>query len=142
MALTVGVNSYVTVAEAEAYLGDSIGHEVFLALPAKESTLVAAYRQITAMCGKTFPAAGSSLPVPQAIKDAQCEVASLMASSGSVSGEAGNNLTLLKAGSAQLNFGKSSSSKKSIFETPVIMGLLADYCCCAGGSAMVPMERG
>lgn len=71
MALVVGENSWLTVAEAEPYFSTRIGSSEYWCSGAdKEAALITAYNQLNG-CGLfNFPT-----EVAQAMKDAQCEQA-------------------------------------------------------------------
>lgn len=71
MALTVGENSWVTVAEADTYFSSRLGSsEHWCSGAEKETALITAYNQLNG-CGLfSFPA-----DVAQVMKNAQCEQA-------------------------------------------------------------------
>jgi hypothetical protein len=73
MALTVGVNSWVTVAEADTYLADKWGASDWATLtnPQKESLLISAYRWIQSKMDYSISPASTSA----AVKAAQIELA-------------------------------------------------------------------
>ena len=74
MALTVGTNSWVTVAEADTYLGDRVGvSQYWDAIAEKAAALVTAYRWLVGSGEFAFPTT-----VTQIMKDAQCEYALFM----------------------------------------------------------------
>jgi hypothetical protein len=73
MALTVGVNSWVTVAEADAYLADKYGAGDWAGLPnaTKESLLITSYRWIQRLQDYSISPASTNIKV----KSAQIELA-------------------------------------------------------------------
>ena len=71
MALAVGTNSWISVADANTYFGDRVGVTNYWCSGAeKEEALVTAWRWLTGCSDYTFPATAV-----QAMKDAQCEYA-------------------------------------------------------------------
>lgn len=75
MALTLGVNSWVTVAQADAFLGDRIGTAPWFALEetatepgeeSKETYLTTAYQWLSGAYG-----IGADAAAPQSLQDAQ-----------------------------------------------------------------------
>lgn len=150
MALAVGVNSYVTVAEADTYFLDRYGYDLWspLSNTAKEQALVSACLQMDAMCEwygyptdpdqeLAFPRDGETT-VPDAVKNAQCEIAYMIVVKGSSLSEisvgaAENPLSELKAGSVGLKF--DTSKNTNITEAPLVSAytsaLLAPYGDCA-----------
>lgn len=68
MALTVGVNSWVTVVEADAYFSERWGASEWSTLTnnQKEQLLITAYRWIQAQAGYTISAAATADKVKQA----------------------------------------------------------------------------
>lgn len=74
MAIIVGTNSWVTIAEANAYLADKWGASAWTGLDAdtqKTPLLISAYRWIRRMTGYATP----ETTTDQNLKDAQCEAA-------------------------------------------------------------------
>lgn len=71
MPIDVGTNSWVTEAEADAYLEDRVGASLYWASGVdKEGALITAYRWLKANPNLNIPATAT-----QAVKDAQCEYA-------------------------------------------------------------------
>lgn len=73
MALTVGTNSWVTVAEADTYFDERFGASAWAALPnaTKEQLLISAYRWIQAQSLFTIAASSTA----EIVKQAQMETA-------------------------------------------------------------------
>lgn len=73
MPITVGVNSWVTIAQADAYLATKYGAGAWAALSVADKTalLVTAFNLIRRQSGYDIAATSTD----QAVKDAQCEVA-------------------------------------------------------------------
>jgi len=71
--LIVGTNSWVTLAEANAYLATRYGASAWAALPnaTKEALLITAYNLLRLQTGYSLPAASTSA----LLKSAQCETA-------------------------------------------------------------------
>lgn len=126
-ALVVGTNTYVTLAEANTYLADSVRAAAwdFLDDGTKAQCLITATRifQKQAWSGEKtnpaqalfFPATGltdkqglsvDSSVVPQQVKDAECEFAFDLSQDSSLetSGGTGSNVQSLGAGSARISY--------------------------------------
>lgn len=129
-------NSYVTLAEANAYAADSFSGDAFLALSNadREKCLRQATRQIdrnrfqgvqgTTRQALAFPRAypynsdrptlSTALEIPSAVKDAQCEQALYLASNALTGGSSrrsklqSEGVTSFRVGSAAETFGRGS----------------------------------
>jgi len=140
MPITPGVNTYVTVQEADDYFLARYGYESWALLDelVKEQALVSAFSQMNAMCKwYTVP----TDPYPQGMKDAQCEIAYAITVTGSTSTDAGDPLSELKAGSVTLKFEAGSGSNPLVND--ITSQLLAEYGMCSassGGTSIIPME--
>jgi len=138
--ITVGVDTYVTVLEADAYFSARYGYEswALLAETIKEQALVSAFSQMNAMC-RWFE--DMSDPYPQDVKDAQCEIAYAITVTGSTSTDGGDPLTELKAGSVTLKFEAGSTNNPLVSD--LTSSLLADYGLCSGSGStkLVPIWR-
>ncbi|RLC88516.1 MAG: hypothetical protein DRJ03_02595 [Chloroflexi bacterium] len=152
--ITVGVDTYVTVLEADTYFAARYGYESWALLdePTKEKALISAAQQLDLQCAwygsrvddeqlLAFPRTPDADPVPQAIKDAQCEIAFAITTTGSTSTDGGDPLTELKAGSVTLKFEASSTGNPLI--SNMTSSMLAPYGLCGGSGStkLVPMER-
>ena len=128
MPIVVGTNSYVTRAEADAYLGDSArAADLWRVLTGaqKDRALITATRVMQTIAwngAKTdanqdlaFPRTGltdregnpvDSASVPQEIKDGQCELAFDISQDPTVasSSDSGSNVSSVQAGSAAVSF--------------------------------------
>ena len=142
MGLVVGENSYVDVAEADAYYADRLGAEKWGTYIEKESALITAATLLDSLCQwygyptdpdqeMVFPQDGET-EVPKDIKTAQLEICLEMvnqdASSFTMSSEV---LSKLKAGSVTLEWFQSQ------FVIPVVnsvaKSLLIPYGMCSFG---------
>jgi hypothetical protein len=152
MTATVGTNSYVTEAEATAYFADKYGYDSWVAETNKEGALVSACQHLDNMCQwfgnkvlstqvLEFPRYPDAEPVPQDVKDAQCEIAYNIVATGSTTTEADDPLTELKAGSVLLKFDVKSPNNPLIND--LTTQLLAPYGLCPGnsGTKIIPMMR-
>ena len=149
MTLEVGTNSYVTVAEADAYFADLYDRDKWASEANKEGALISATQQLDLLCDwygwksdadqvLEFPRVPDADPVPQAVKDAQCEIAYAIIDAGSVSTEGGDPLAELKAGSVTLKFDPKATSNPIINDLTI--KLLAPYGRCSFGGS-VRLER-
>jgi len=140
MTITVGTDTYVTVLEADAYFSVRYGYESWALLdePTKEKALVSAFSQMNAMC-KWYTEYED--PYPQGIKDAQCEIAFAITTTGSTSTEGGDDLEELKAGSVTLKFKATSTDNPLVND--LTSSLLAEYGMCSGtgGTRQIPIGR-
>ena len=155
MTATVGTNSYVNESEADTYFADKFGYDNWGTATSanKNASLVSATQQLDLLCSwygyKTdtdqllaFPRLPDADPVPQAVKDAQCEIAYGIITSGSTSIEGGDPLTELKAGSVTLKFDAGSTPNPIIND--LATKLLSQYGLCSGtgSTKIVQMVRG
>ena len=157
MAITVGEDTYVTVAEADTYFTTRYGYDLWDALtePNKESALVSAAAQLDVMClwygspseddqDMAFPRTPDADPTPQAIKDAQCEMAYSIVAAGSADVNAADPVTRLKAGDVELEF-KVAGGQTSTLVNDYTKNLLRGWGVCHYGTEtarVVPMARG
>jgi hypothetical protein len=152
MTAVIGTNSYVNVIEATAYFADKYGYTLWAGESDKDGALVSACQQLDNMCdwygskvsdsqALAFPRTPDANPIPQVIKDAQCEIAYNIVSTGSVSTDGGDPLTELKAGSVQLKFDAKSTGNPLVND--LISRLLAPYGLCAGGggTTLISIKR-
>lgn len=152
MTITVGTNTYVTVLEADTYYAARMGYESWALLdePAKEKSLVSATQQLDLQCrwygersdssqALAFPRTPDADPTPQAIKDAQCEIAFNISVTGSASTDGGDPLTELKAGSVTLKFEAGAADNPIVND--LTTKLLAPYGLCSGtgGTTIIPI---
>lgn len=149
MALVVGTNSYVTVAEADTYFGDRFGADDWLALTeeVKEQLLISAMPLLETYCDwsgeKTddeqvleFPRNGDTV-VPQAIKNGQCELALAVNTAGGVTSSSSANLKVLKADTVQMEW-MDNITKVQPYYNDYVISFLKGYCSSVGnGTARV-----
>lgn len=153
MTATIGTNSYVDTAEADVYFAQSFDGSRWTAITDKDGALVSARQQLDAMCQwfgypvdddqpMAFPRLPYADPVPQDVKDAQCEIALQIGTQGSTSTDSGDPLEELKAGSVTLKF-KTSGGSSNPLQTDLITNLLRQYGLCQGGGStrLVPIMR-
>jgi len=148
--LVVGTNTYITLTEANTYLGDSIRAQAWSFLPSdtRNKALLTAFRIIERQVWEgdatgsiSFPRTGltdcednavSSLTVPQQVKDAQAEIAYDLTQNNTLetSGGIGSNVKRAKAGSAEIEFftstGGPSGTGSARFE-PHILELIGCF---------------
>lgn len=152
MALVVGVNSYVTVQEADDYCADRYGYDAWATASDKDKALISAADILDGLCVwkglpseddqvLEFPRDISDNVVPQAVKDAQCEVAFSIINLGSTSTDGGDALEELKAGSVSMKF-KAHSTKNPLVNSTVLSFLQPYGFCAAGGTKIIPIQRG
>lgn len=151
MPITVGVNSYVTEAEALAYFAERFGYSSWVAEAKKVEALISATQILDVYCEwygypidddqpLAFPRGPDSTTVPIAIKNSQCEIAYLISTTGSTNIDPDDALEILKAGSVQFNF-KATSPQNPIVNK-LVEKMLKPYGMCSGGSTkLIPMER-
>lgn len=152
MTATVGTNSYVTEAEATAYFADKYGYTSWVAETNKDGALVSACQQLDNTCQwygdkvassqvLEFPRYPDAYPVPQGVKDAQCEIAYNIVATGSTTTEADNPLSELKAGSVSFKFEVKSASNPIVND--LTNRLLRPFGLCPGngGTKTIPLLR-
>lgn len=144
--------SYTTPAEAIAYFAALYGYDQW---PTEEATqqqaLNSAQQQLDSLCQwygyptdpdqvNAFPREGET-EAPQGVKDAECEIAYSIITTGSTSTDAGDPLTELTAGSVSIKFDAGASSNPLVND--LTTKLLSPYGLCAGsGSTQItPMMR-
>lgn len=153
MTATIGSNSYVDVTEADAYFAQSYDNPGWTAITDKDGALVSARQQLDNTCQwfgypsvddqpMAFPRLPDADPVPQLVKDAQCEIALLIGTTDSTSTESGDPLEELKAGSVTMKF-KTSGGSFNPLQSDLITSLLRSYGLCQGGGStrLVPVMR-
>lgn len=156
-ALVVGTNSYISLADATTYLVDSVNGYTWEFLDPETQTraLHTAFRLLekqkwggTSVGGTPFfPAAGvtdcygdpvDDATVPQAIIDAQAELAFALTEDGELETNAntGSSIKSLKAGSAQLEFfNRDGSTDYAVTRFPAnVMELIRCYLEGQGGA--------
>lgn len=150
--IVVGTNSYVTVAEADAYFADQFGYESWEGETNKEGALISACnQQLDPYCewygyptdenqALAFPRSGDT-EVPESVKIAQMEIAYQMHSQITTNPDGGDPLTKLKAGSVELGF--EASQQGNILITDYVTRILGEYGLCSGSGStrIIPMER-
>lgn len=149
MTIVINENSYVDIAEADAYFLDRYGYDLWAPQtdPQKESALISAAQYLDSLCAwhgtpvdsaqlMAFPRNPDANPTPQSIKNAQCEIAYGMVSSGSANdgGSTEDVLTKLKAGDVELEF-KGDVNPTSSLTTDYTKSLLRPYGSCTFGGS-------
>ena len=150
MAITVGTNSYLTEEDATLYFADKFGYDKWSGEANKPGALISATQQLDLLCNwhglksdsdqnLEFPRSYVTLevdsdPVPQAVKDAQCEIAYSIVDTASVSTDIDDSLTELKAGSVNMKF-KATAARNPLINDLVVK-LLAPYGSCSFGGAV------
>jgi len=148
--LVVGTNTYITLTEANTYLGDSIRAQAWSFLPSdtRNKALLTAFRIIERQVWEgeatgsiAFPRTGltdcdevavSSATVPQLVKDAQAEIAYDLTQDNNLetTGGIGSNVKRARAGSAEVEFftstGGASGTGSARFQ-PHIMELIGCF---------------
>ncbi len=153
MAVTVGEDTYLTVIEADAYFLARYGYASWAALDTtvKEQALVSAAQQLDQFCAwygyvvetnqaLAFPRTPDASPTPQAIKNAQCEIAYAITTTESTSTLSEDPLKTLKAGSVTFEFDTESTGKVNPIVNSMAIKLLTPYGICGGGGK-VPMVQ-
>lgn len=154
MTAEIGVNSYVDVAEADAYFADTYDADKWTAEVNKDGALVSAAQQLDQMCEwfgypsvddqpLAFPRIPDADPVPQDIKDAQCQIALNISQTASTSTDSGDPLSEMKAGPVTMKWEVSAGAKSNPLSSDMIQGLLKNYGFCQGGGStrMTPIFR-
>lgn len=142
--IIIGTNSYVTEAEATAYFSDKYGYSKWTTESNKDKALISARQQLDLLCNwygeksepdqvPEFPNTYIS-PTPQDIKDAQCEIAYAIVDTESVSTDADDALTELKAGSVNMKF--KATAVRNPLVNDLVMKLVAPYGSCSTGGAI------
>jgi hypothetical protein len=152
MTITVNENSYVTVAEADAYYLERYGYDQWdgQTPEQKEAALISAASYMDSLCEwcgspvdpaqkMAFPRSGcspSADPVPEGIKIAQMEIAYGMVVSGSAGdgGSISDVLTRLKAGDVELEW-KGAVNPTSSLTSDYTKSLLRTYGTCSFAGA-------
>ena len=114
MSLTPGVDTFTTLAEANAYHEGRPSHETWggYDVMKREGCLRAAYDRITAACTLGFDPATD--PVPPMVKNAQCELALQVSKIEDVEEISSSEVTELKAGPVQFKFKPSASATDGV----------------------------
>jgi hypothetical protein len=154
MPAIVGTNSYVTVAEADAYMAAGYGFEAWANEANKDGALISAARALDMQCSWTgsksdpnqdlaFPRKPDADPVPQDIKDAQCEIAFMVSSTGSTAqtSMSKGQLKSLKA-QGDLEWYEAGGSFNPLVNT-MVSSLLSQYGLCRGNGStrIIPLKR-
>ncbi len=127
MALTPGIDTFATLAEADTYHEGRPSAETWAAYDdqKREACLRAAYDRITAACTLCFdPVTG---PAPQMVKNAQCELALQVSKLEEVEEISGSEVTEMKAGPVQFKFQPGSGATDGV--TNLIKSWLARAGC-------------
>ena len=111
MSLTLGEDSFVTLAEADAYFADRLEADTWEAYDeqTKEASLRGAYDRITASCLCDFADPYTPENAPPIIKKAQLEWAIGLSKAEEVDELSETDLSALKAGPVELKFVKTDS---------------------------------
>jgi hypothetical protein len=152
MPAVVGTNSYVTAAEATTYFAARYGYGTWVAEVNKDAALISAAQVLDNYCqwygypvvesqALAFPRYPDADPVPQEIKDSQCEIAFLIVTQGSVNQKADDSVEELKAGSVSLKF--KATQKGNPLINLLVDSMLLPYGMCAGSGStkLIPIER-
>lgn len=146
MTLAVGTNTYINQPDALAYFNDRFGYEswALLTVPQQESALISATQQLDLMCAwygeksdpdqaLAFPRTPHADPVPQAIIDAECEIAFTIASAGApASGSTAEKgpLKRMKADVVEFEWDTENANATGGTANDVTKALLAPYGVC------------
>lgn len=158
-ALTVGTNTYVSSADADTYLMDSLRGAPWVSLDpdTKAQALITATRLLEKQCwsgAKTDPLQALSFPrtnlldgygnvldssvVPEAVVEAEIELAFELSQDTSLetSGGTGSNTQTLKAGSASISYFRPTAGANGAGSPrfpPIVMELIRAFMCGFGG---------
>lgn len=131
MAIDVGTNSWVTLAEAETYFSDHIGSTPWDALTDsnKSKYLITAYRWI--YYDSAFPVPASSSET--AVKNAQCEAALFL-----INYYTGHNKreALIAGGVKEFEYGKRREDLTSVKKPQTVIDMLSSVGYYASGVAL------
>lgn len=108
MSLTPGVDTFVTLAEADAYFASRLDADTWATYDeqVKEASLRAAFDRITASCLCDFAEPYTPENAPSNIKKAQCEWAMGLSKTEDVDEISETDLSSLKAGPVEMKFTK------------------------------------
>lgn len=111
MSLTPGEDSFVTLAEADAYFADRLEADTWEAYgeQQKEASLRGAFDRITASCVCDFPTPYTPENAPPVTKKAQMEWAIGLSKAEEIDELSETDLSALKAGPVELKFVKNDS---------------------------------
>lgn len=111
MSLALGEDSFVTLAEADAYFADRLEADTWAAYKdqKKEASLRGAFDRITASCICDFAEPYTPEDAPPIIKKAQLEWATGLSKAEEVDELSETDLSALKAGPVELKFIKTDS---------------------------------
>ncbi len=153
MTIIVDENSYVDVVEADTYFSERFGYDLWdgQTEEIKEQLLISATQQLDLQCSwygsksdpdqdLDFPRIPDADPTPKAIKNAECEMAYAVLSTGSTSTDGGDALTELKAGSVTLKFDAGTTGNALVSESTAKMLSPYGLCSGSGGTSIIPME--
>ena len=150
--ITVGTDTYVTVAEADAYFLARFGYDKWAPLDnaVKEQALVSATQQLDTLCTwhgdkvdddqlLAHPRTFYTDPVPVAVKDAQCEIAYFIVDLDTVSTQADPELESLDA-AGKLSWFQGKVRGNQLVN-PLVTKLLSPYGLCSGSgsTSVIPM---
>ena len=154
MPLTPDTDTYVTVAEADTYFDSHYGYDKWAGLdePTKEQLLRSAVQRLDVLCSwfgekcqedqpLAFPRdTDANCETPEDVKKAQCEIAYVFVSSGSVQIAEENPMKKLKAGGVEMEWFDRLPAADAI-ESGLAMELLKPFGLCGGGSStkIIPM---
>jgi hypothetical protein len=110
MALTPGTDTFATLLEANTYHEGRPSAEMWAGYDdqKREACLRAAFDRITAACKLDFDPATE--PVPQMVKNAQCELALQVSKLEEIEEISGSEVTALEAGPVKFKFQPGSSA--------------------------------
>ncbi len=137
--------SYNTISTADAYFIAGFGYDKWALQTdtVKNQALNSAQKYLDLFCNwygykcdydqeNAFPRSPYCPDVPDAILEAEAEIAFAIVDTGSTSTTSGDSLEELKAGSATLKFRASSSTSNPLINDLVVK-LLCQYGTCGGG---------
>ncbi len=151
MSAVVGTNSYITVAEADTYFSENYGYEAWDTCSDKDGALVSATKQLDLMCawygsksdpdqGIEFPRAPDADPVPQEIKNAECEIAYSIVSVGSTATQADQEIKKVESeGNIEWFQGKPYGNQ---LINDLVVSMVKQYGLCAGNGSTTTIPAG
>ena len=153
MAIVVGTDTYLTVADSDTYFASRYGFDDWAGLgtTVKEQALVSATQLLDLMCdwygvkvddaqALAFPRYPDATPVPQEVIDAQCEIAFAITASGSTSTTGEQKLKSLEAaGNLEWYEGKDYTNP---LVSDLTYSLLAQFGTCTGTGSTTMIDVG